>query len=511
MDFASSQIQRAWLSAASPEAVYAWLKAKGEEAANRRHPDWWPKDYPAPDKLLEELASRNERLIDLGLAQYGSHAAILRRFWLSGDAALRHAVAANRVIGPHLVFFLGDSGRDFIRRHYINAADLYDTAAHLDLARSDDVELQRIFFANPRIRYEWLSEVFDRNGIYSDLPDEKWVRVISFAIRNPNLQKGRIFDPFATDPGDELEEHEPIAAVWRMLLTISPTARTAGELADGVFKVGRLELPCDEFLDPTEPTPDVGSKEWSAWRERRELALLRKLFERWTDENVAEGEEWHSYRLIRQAIASRVPSFQSALQAFIREYPDPAVRSGYYQTENYTSVEKLRTDFERDGRVFLEAAVDNVHLCLLSNRAVADAFDDDILLHADFGDWEALQHLRARRHHTVERYHSQNPSIFLSPERPPAELSDDQESQSLKEVRKLAGRIEILSTSSDRAAVDGNLLGEVLNSFSQLLVKISERLETVADGLGDIRRQWAKATWVALAVFVALIWLSIRR
>ena len=82
MDFASSEIRRAWLSAAPPEAVYLWLKEKGEEAAARKTRLF---EEPFPPELLEELAGRKERLIDLGLAQYGSNASILRRFWLSGD------------------------------------------------------------------------------------------------------------------------------------------------------------------------------------------------------------------------------------------------------------------------------------------------------------------------------------------------------------------------------------------------------------------------------------------
>jgi hypothetical protein len=470
--FSTPEIQREWLLGSEPKAVYDYLRSVGEAAASK-NPLWTAPEIS--DELQEELAARDDRLIDLALAEYGSSQAVLRRYWQSDEKAFRHAVAANQVVGPQPAFY---------KRHWKGIwYEKPDADTQLAFAQSDDAYLQRTFFTNPRIKGEWLSAVFKRNESYAEINEDQWERLVFFAIQNPSLFR-------------EISEREPFESAYHMLLTIKPTLRAASNLCKEVGELAQFELPCSAFPDPSdpEPKPDPGLTRipWHAWRHRRTKALLMALLDRWTaaasadaEAVNAKGEEHYSYQLMRSALASRVPVFETRLRKLIKEHPAAYVRAGYYRTERYEKAEQMTADYERDGKVFLEAAVENRLLYLANHKAASDKFDELLNSHVigdDHLEWENRQRTRARRHELAQNYFSKEPDIYLQSvwDRLVFDESDEEAtSAELNELRALANQIKTLCKLSDQNDVRCDVR-IILNTLGQLSLAIAERLDRLA-------------------------------
>ncbi len=492
--FSTPEIQREWLRGSEPKAVYDYLRSVGEAAASK-NPLWTAPEIS--DELQEELAARDDRLIDLALAEYGSSQAVLRRYWQSDEKAFRHAVAANQVVGPQPVFY---------KRHWKGLwYEKPDADTQLAFAQSDDAYLQRTFFTNPRIKGEWLSAVFKRNESYAEINEDQWERLVFFAIQNPSLRRPDEWDQSETNSFRQNSERKPFEAAYHMLLTIKPTLRAASNLCAEVGELAQFELPCSAFADPSdpEPKPDPGLTwiPWHAWRHRREKALLMALLDRWTaaasgdaEAVNAKGEEHYSYQLMRSALASRVPVFETRLRKFIKEHPDAYVRAGYYRTERYEKAEEITADYERDGKVFLEATVENRLLYLANRKAASDRFDELLNSHGtgdDHREWENRQQTCARRHELAQNYFLKEPDRYLQPvrDRPVLDESDDEApSAELSEIRALANQIKALSKPSDQNDLPWDI-GKILNALSQLSVAIAERIDRLA---GSIQRAEAR-------------------
>lgn len=378
--------------AASPEAVYMWLK----QSAETKWAEWGFNRYADTHftALLEGLITRDQPLITLGIAQYGYDLTIAKKLWLSGDRAVRHAIAANELINVTSVFVKGDG--------------------LVALLNGDDTELQRVYIQNPSLDSELLASIIDRPGLTEY--EGRWVRFVAYALKRADIRKGPPSGVFEEDGYGEHKANLPFISIYRLLINIPASVEVAELLCNEISSLGRWVIPPEEFQDYLDPEPD-DKRIWMAWYEERELLALRKMLEKWifkradSDEKNDGNADWKNatYYTLRSAIASLVPLSKLKLRNYIRKHSDEAIRSGYYKTQNYNSTEEIRADFDKDGSDFLFSAVQNKCLYLRSKLVIGEYFDRLI----DAASIERRKTLRRWRHDLGLTYYRRNPEIYL--------------------------------------------------------------------------------------------------
>ena len=89
------RIDASFLMASSPEAVYQHIK---EIRNSEEDEPLWPSKYSWA--LERILVSKNEPLINLGIAQYGGCPNVIRKLFISGNSGIRCACLRNKIVGP---------------------------------------------------------------------------------------------------------------------------------------------------------------------------------------------------------------------------------------------------------------------------------------------------------------------------------------------------------------------------------------------------------------------------
>lgn len=400
MDFPSQEIQRAWLLAASPETVYAWLEKRGDQIY---HEASLHDETNSVQALMLDLANREERLIDLALARFGCNRPLLKRFWKTGDVALRHSIVTNEVSGPVSVFvdYSDNEGEEPV--------------SFKEIEDSRDECLQKLFFTNPKLNASWLSAILERKSNFKNTPDKTWVRLAGYALLNPYVQSKLEQDRFASDPDlDTIYGIDPHESVYRLLSTIEPTVDNASAIANGVCGLKYLKIPYSEKSDESNDREEINR-----------VNALEKLLERWTAERSGDvksidkydGKEHFVYGLIREYISGAVPIYEADLRKFIINHSDRRVRMGFYRTERYKSKRILREHFEKDGLYFVEAGVDNVNLYERECKDVSDEFDTVLSLTrtSSHNEWSTLQGIRERRHKFRKQLFERDNNTYIDP------------------------------------------------------------------------------------------------
>jgi hypothetical protein len=170
--------QEARLNAASPEEVYRELKRTAPKSLIERL---------GRDKALEVgLVERNDPLINLGLASYGTNEEVFMALYKHGlekpaDAAderyklgLRIGCLSNRSLSAaHWV-------RDF-PRSLIGPEEI-----HRVLAAGEDAEAEALI-CNPSVSDKLLEELYKRTDAFATLPEERWLKLIYLSGKNERL------------------------------------------------------------------------------------------------------------------------------------------------------------------------------------------------------------------------------------------------------------------------------------------------------------------------------------
>jgi hypothetical protein len=165
------------LLASSPEAVFEELKKLSVQARAKHFND---------DKYEVNLVSRNERLINLGLAAFGTNQEVLKALYKHGlepahdssDASYKEGLrigclSNNTVVEAHLIFNFPDDivGREETRRV---------------LTEVDDNEITALL-QNPKVSEELLEALYSRKDVFAELPEQQWLRLIYISASNARL------------------------------------------------------------------------------------------------------------------------------------------------------------------------------------------------------------------------------------------------------------------------------------------------------------------------------------
>ena len=335
MDDWEGQLEAERLMLSPPHVVYDYL-AKLDPPEH----EWRPR---LPDFLVEKLISRNEPLVDLGVARFTTNDRVIAPLWERGGM-IQMALLTNRFA--------------WLKPRDVDLKPILETGSR-DIIHGT--------MTNPMMPPDWLAAIISNK---LELSEDAWWNATVSGIMNPRLRETRRADTF--DEQIEVWTHEkPINAVWDLYLLADPTPKWANALVNAGQIPFILSLP-DRFM-PDMKT-DEGRADWKATATRRNEAYRELLWkaaeEKWVDPAGREKEDKLSaYAWARRAFAEAYVRSASmhADRMKIANHADQAFRIGYYQGAEVGPDWPIAEYIERDGLAFLDAISGNRSLYLRTN------------------------------------------------------------------------------------------------------------------------------------------------
>jgi hypothetical protein len=303
-------VLQAELMASSPERVRAWLEQRASDARSLRWHD---------NKTLERaLLERNEPLINLSLARFGSDSDVLKALWAGparDNKPLRLATLMNEVAGD--ILFGGIPGSLLVRQ------DLKPFMAGLDL------EETTALFSNRTLSNGFLTGFFEQKAAWEGLDDERRMAAVAALTKNPRMQ-ARHEGPM--DGYAEFMHDEVFQKGWELAGEVPVTTQWATYLCWFYEK-----LPPKSYSMPLELAarwvPDPADTEQIEQEQK----------------NVERGD-LGPYARIRKGIARlavRAAQHDKEAREALATHTDPAVRAAVYFDSEMTP-EEMRAAGERD-------------------------------------------------------------------------------------------------------------------------------------------------------------------
>lgn len=300
------EAEEAILLASDNAAAADYLAKRGEAETNRFR-----------DNISQEceaaLLERNDRLIDLRLAEYCHYPATAGALFHRDptDWALRSLVLSNQKIVfasfPECLFGSIDALRGY-----------------LSSVTNDEVW---VLFANPAIDDNFLGDLLELDGHWQAMPEQARLYVLTALAYNPKIQTLVTCDD---DNGyAEYVAAKPFNAAWRLVIKLDANAETAWRLS---VLYDHLAPECFQRTGITSALP------------------------KWIPQNDAELEDeakdnkegkLSSYQSIRRATAAMLLKTSHLKQEQLLESGDSAIRSGAYIAGSFTP-EEIKSAIERD-------------------------------------------------------------------------------------------------------------------------------------------------------------------
>lgn len=190
--------------ASAPESVASWLSEKGRKSR-------WGGDED--DALEMNLLARNDRLIDIALAENGLSEEVLRNLFRRDDEITRAAVLGNER-------FLRDS---FGLGYWTFATENDDLAWMASLTK---VEAEALF-TNRALPDHFVADFFEQNGVWEELSEDQRVSAASNIIATLSDRPARddFYDGWADysyskvfDAAWTFSRSAPVSLKWAYLL-----------------------------------------------------------------------------------------------------------------------------------------------------------------------------------------------------------------------------------------------------------------------------------------------------
>ncbi len=486
-------VEGAYLRNAEPQKVYDWLEA------NRAPSVRW--DF-APEHIRRVLLSRSDPLINLGLARFCAHAEILRPVYAAGDLSLKCAVLSNPLFGD--VFKSLSGGGSLLKSKFFDS----DEDVH-EFIHSAELEALEAYFTNASIDANDLESLFNQSGVFEGLNEDRYLQLVTYALKNPRLHKPREVerhDFAAVDPFLNVEHNDAIKAAWNLLQTVPTTEKWAsifGQLWDKMHYAGPPRSP-----EYTAVVVSGNHSELNRIEAADELRFFHQVLNRWREEG--ERDRYHAYTRRNVAIAveralALSPKYQLSrmvgatemekangdrfqqLADLLREHHDLHVRLGYYGSFGPVDVQEIHDAYERDKEAFVEAAIENEYFYRASvPHAIRAALEE----HLDKVQYE----LRVRHGFLRESLEEKDPAMYvadLDEESKEGDQSDKWYRQRSSMAYKLHREIEaVLNVIGD--AMDRKRAFQLSNAMRKLLNKIEDLEIEVAKGKTESMESGAK-------------------
>jgi hypothetical protein len=206
------ELLRTELMYSAPEHVHSWLKARAEQ----------PDAYAGDEQLEQALLTRKSDLIELGIARYGFSEAAVRELFLSAPAtghgrALRLAALSNRALAKRSGLIEPMPHRLFTDGH---PAEYPHEEALREFVTAAPIEEANALFQNPTIHDDVLVDLYGKEGVFSELSEERWKRLLGATVGNPRL-KTKYSGPM--DGYGEYSYGRVFDAAWRLAVKLPAT------------------------------------------------------------------------------------------------------------------------------------------------------------------------------------------------------------------------------------------------------------------------------------------------
>ncbi len=297
-----------WLSHASPDAVFEWLRNQEEI-----------------DKVL---IGRDEPLINLGLALWGYSPESGGHLFKHGDRTIKKAVMSGRSIQHQM-------------RHsevFVQVKEFVGVLEGLLESFDENLDLLESYLSNELIGEGLLADLYEKRTPFDSLTEEQWIKAIGRTISNPRLNAPYhgLMDPYAY-----YSYRQVFTAGWKLfeMLPVNDSSAIVLELLG-------------EKLPPQKPHDmDV-------------LVTIR----RWEVEGNTEDRDLaHGYigrfGMCRFNLARLIGTYTSEFKS-LKDSDDVALRRSYYQRFSPINPEEIKELFEKEKekKIFLKAAIDNLSL-----------------------------------------------------------------------------------------------------------------------------------------------------
>lgn len=172
--------REARLLSSSPEAVFQELRAL---SAKTRAERWW-NNYG--DKYEISLVNRNERLINLGLAAYGTNKEVLKALYRHGVEPVKDASDASYKEGLRIACLSNSTAPEaaIIFHFPEDIIGAEETRRVLTKATSNEVAA---LIQNPKISDDLLEALYKRGGAFADIAEDRWQQLIYMSASNARL------------------------------------------------------------------------------------------------------------------------------------------------------------------------------------------------------------------------------------------------------------------------------------------------------------------------------------
>lgn len=271
--------------------------------------------------LEKMLLERNEPIIDLALALYGSTPAIAFELFKRPQKELKIATLSGTQVLKEAL------GEDDFPNRVLN-----------DLILEDDTELYRAFFSNDLLPDEIIISLYEREEPFDKMDDRDWVLCCSYTDKNK-----RISTPYNSTWLDGLAEYDYnklFSAGWNLFQTFPKTPLAANVLSNlaSVLVVN--------------PPYDVN---------------VFDMISRWKKDTNDDSD---AYDNARSYGANMIQDFKDEFKE-LKSSDDLALRKAYYRNQKWVKPEDVLEGFEKDSIDYIDEALNNMNI--FSNAEAREA------------------------------------------------------------------------------------------------------------------------------------------
>jgi hypothetical protein len=310
------------LMALSPREVFDIYKDRFDNAQEYR------RDLEIDSFTDEALWSRNEPLIKLAIAMYGTNESIARQILSSGEKPLRLAMLRN--------FDPGRFFNEFPARLFENKEDLIPFL--VNCAEEDLYEI----FRNKAINREVMEEFFEQKELWQALPEIRRQQICQVFAENPIVKIPH--DNRYLSGWSEYSHGKLFGKAWE-LTNLVPVNK------DWAITLSRLT---ESMIPEGFPFKD----------DQEKLEVIRKWYppkdgdvtKYDLEDNCHQIGFLSTYQSIRKNL-----SHQLLDKSIRKSHSDIAIRYGFYETE-WLSGDQMNAAYEKDGIVALNAMMYNDNL-----------------------------------------------------------------------------------------------------------------------------------------------------
>lgn len=305
--------------ASAPESVASWLSEKGRKSR-------WGGD--ADDALEMNLLARNERLIDLALAENGLSEEVLRSLFQRDDEIIRAAVLSNtRALN-----------QNFGIRYWTFATENNDLSWMASLSK---VEAEALF-ANPALPDHFVADFFEQKGVWEELSEDQRVSAASKIIDTLSDRPER--DDF-NDGWADYSYSKVFDAAWTFSRSAPVTLKWAYLLGELYSKLAPYAFSKFNALETAE-----------RWHPQNDED---QQFEREKDDNASGYlSTFQRVRFGLSRLAAESSHGKKDKRETILGSDDVAIRCGGYLALNFQP-EEIEAAVEKDGKLACRYLIGN--------------------------------------------------------------------------------------------------------------------------------------------------------